>query len=65
MYLRCIQHFVVGLFTFETGSGYVAQAVLKLVILLPQPPEYGVTGEYHYAWLQHSILIHTYCYVLV
>jgi hypothetical protein len=35
---------------FETGSYYVAQAVLELTILLPQPPEYW---DYRYVapWL--------------
>jgi hypothetical protein len=36
---------------FETGSRYVAQAGLELVILLPHPPDVGITGMHHHAQL--------------
>jgi hypothetical protein len=39
----------------ETGSHYVAQVSLKLMILLPQPLECWVTSMYHHAWL-YSII---------
>jgi hypothetical protein len=35
---------------FETGSHYVAQVGLEVTILLPQPPEYWITGDHHYSF---------------
>jgi hypothetical protein len=36
------------LFLFlETVSNYVAQAILKFMILLPQPPSVGIIGMRH------------------
>lgn len=52
-----IKHtFVLGLelkcIYFETRSHYVAQAELKLALLLPLPPELaGITSMCHNAWL--------------
>jgi hypothetical protein len=47
-------------FFSETRSLYIAQAGLKLVILLPQPlspPSARITGMCHYAWLTYILKI--------
>ena len=36
-----------------------ASASQVQVILLPQPPEYGITGAYHDAWLIFVFLVET------
>jgi hypothetical protein len=40
MLLVILRIIIIIIFIFETGYYFVAQAGLKLVILLPQPPEY-------------------------
>jgi hypothetical protein len=35
---------------FETRSYYVAQADLKLLILLSPPPEHLITSVHHHTW---------------
>lgn len=36
---------------FRTGSCCISLAGLKPVILLPHPPNAGITGVYHHTWL--------------
>jgi hypothetical protein len=42
--------FVCLLLLFKTGSHYAAQADLKLMILLPQPPKYCTSADLRQAW---------------
>jgi hypothetical protein len=49
-------HFLLGYFLSFLGCGeggdrvYVAQAGLKLAVILPQPPTSGITGMNHHDW---------------
>jgi hypothetical protein len=51
--------YFVFVYFFETESHYVAQAVLQLRILLPQPPACWILGMHHHTWLikKSSLLV--------
>jgi hypothetical protein len=48
--------FVCVLLFLETGSDYVDQIVLGLLVFLPQPLSAGITGVHHHAQLNATIL---------